>query len=476
MSLRRAEIRQAALWGTTELVIRYVVQFGTMVALARLIAPDAFGLVAMVLVFTALGSVLVDSGSGMALVQRQHTTATEETTVFVGNLAIATFAAVALVMAAPAIATFYERPELAPVVRWMAIIFPLNAFAVVPDALLTQRMLFQVRTRVELASSIVSSGLAITVAARGGQAWALVVQAIASIAIRALALWIFAGWRPTARPSLHAARSLWSFGSVVLVLGLMDTLTTRLQAVVIGKLFPARDLGYYTLAQNTQQAPASFAAAVLNRVGLPVLARVRDDRASLSAALRGGLLTSTLFFMPVVVILGALAQPAVELVYGRAWLPAAPLLAILCLSTVLWPSHVLNLAAINAIGRPALNLRLELMKKGVAVLLLLVAAPHGVLAVAWSTVAASVAAFGINTWYAGTLFDQGLRRQGADLAYSLAAAAPAGIAAHMASSWFATPLAACLAGGSIGMMCYGMACLLLRHPALAPTFALIKRK
>jgi O-antigen/teichoic acid export membrane protein len=476
MASRRSEIRQAALWGTTELVIRYVVQFGTTIALARLIAPDAFGLVAMVLVFTAFGSVLVDSGSGMALVQRQHTTATEETTVFTGNLVIALVAAALLWVAAPDIAAFYGRAELSTVVRWMSLIFPLNAFAVVPDALLTQRMHFRVRTRVELASSIASSAVAIVIAARGGQAWALVAQAISSIAVRAIALWLLAGWRPVARPSFHAVRSLWSFGGVVLLLGIMDTLATRLQAVVIGKLFPARELGYYTLAQNTQQAPASFVAAVLNRVGLPVLARVKDDRAVLGDALRSGLLTSTLFFMPVMVMLGVLARPAVELVYGRAWLPAAPLLTILALSTVLWPSHVLNLAAINAIGRPSLNLRLELIKKGFAVLLLALAAPHGVMAVAWSTVVASVAAFGVNTWYAGELFDLGLRRQGIDLLYSVAAAIPAGIVAHVSSQRIEAPLMACAVGTCTGIACYIAVCLALRHPALPPFIALVRRK
>ncbi|MGF6493025.1 teichuronic acid exporter [Luteibacter sp. 621] len=476
MASRRSEIRQAALWGTAELVIRYVVQFGTTIALARLIAPDAFGLVAMVLVFTAFGSVLVDSGSGMALVQRQHTTPTEETTVFVGNLAIALVVSALLWVAAPAIATFYGRPELTSFVKWMSLIFPLNALAVVPDALLTQRMHFRIRTRVELASSVASSAVAIVIAARGGQAWALVAQAISSIAMRALALWFFSGWRPAARPSLHAARSLWSFGGVVLLLGVMDTLATRLQAVVIGKLFPARDLGYYTLAQNSQQAPASFVAAVLNRVGLPVLARVKEDRAVLGKALRDGLLTSTLLFMPAMVMLGVLARPAVELVYGPAWLPAAPLLAVLALSTILWPSHVLNLAAINAIGRPALNLRLEFMKKGVAILLLALAAPHGVMAVAWSTVVASVAAFGVNTWYAGGLFNLGMRRQGTDLLYSISAAIPAGIVAHVTASRFDTPLMACAVGAVSGVACYLACCVILRHPALTPLIALIKRK
>jgi O-antigen/teichoic acid export membrane protein len=455
-------------------VVRYLIQFGTTVVVARYVTPDAFGLLAMILVFTALGSVLVDSGTGTALIQRQRSTADEETTVFVLNVAISMVAALALVLVAPSIAAFYARPELVPMLRTMALVFPLNGLAVVPDALLTQTMRFSLRARVETGSSLVSALVAVLLARLGYGPWALVWQAIASIGSRATMLWIIAGWRPTGRLRWDAARSVWSFGGFILLLGLLDTLATRAQSLVVGKIFPATDLGYYSIAQNTQQAPASFAAAILNRLGLPIFSAVRDDPPAFERTVRTSMIVSEFLFAPLMALLCALATPTVRLVYGATWLPAAPLLAVFTVATVLWPSHVINLAAMNALGRPGLSLRLEMAKKTLAIVLLLVAAPLGVLAVAWATVATSAASFVINTWYAKQLFGYGAVRQAWDLLRTLAPATVSGALGAFVATMYESPLMACIGGGLTGAAAYITLCALTRHPAFRSIAVLIR--
>lgn len=178
---RHDEVRRATRWGGLEIGIRYALQFGVMIALARLVDPAAFGVVAMVMVFTALGTVFVDSGTGMALIQRQHTTDDEETSTFIVNLAISMVACIALIACATRIAAFYGRPELVPLCIALSVVFPLNGLAVVPDALLTQQLRFELRTRVELGSSLLAGVVAVGGAWMGWGVWALVWQAIASI-------------------------------------------------------------------------------------------------------------------------------------------------------------------------------------------------------------------------------------------------------------------------------------------------------
>lgn len=394
-------IRHATRWSGVEIGTRYFLQFGVTVVLAHLIDPAAYGIVAMVLVFTALGNVFVDSGTGLALIQRQRTSEDEETSAFVINLAISLVACAALVLGAPFIADFYGRPEVARLCVVLAVIFPLNALAVVPDALLTQQLRFQSRSRVEVVSSLISGVIAIALALLDFGPWALVFQAIVSIGCRAAMLYIVSGWRPRGRYSSDAARSILGFGGYMLLAGLVDTAYNRLQAVLIGRLFSAKDLGFYSLAQNTQQAPTSFAAALLNRLGLPLLSSVNDDMNEMRRLLRIALRMSLFAFAPMMVILAIYATPIVTLVYGERWLPSGPLLAILTLAAIPWPAHVLSLVVLNALGQPRLVFRVEVMKKAVAVALLVASATWGLQAMAWSTVLTSLVSYLLNAYVVG---------------------------------------------------------------------------
>jgi O-antigen/teichoic acid export membrane protein len=467
-------VRRATRWSGLEIGIRYALQFGVMIALARLVDPAAFGVVAMVMVFTALGTVFVDSGTGMALIQRQHTTDDEETSTFVVNLAISMVACIALIACATPIAAFYGRPELVPLCIALSIVFPLNGLAVVPDALLTQRLRFELRTRVELGSSLLAGVVAVGSAWMGWGVWALVWQAIVSIGSRTAMLYLVSGWRPRGRFRGRAARSITSFGGYMLAAGLIDTAYTRLQSVLIGRLFSAVDLGQYTLALNTQQAPASFAAAILNRLGLPLLSSVKSDLTEARRTLRTALRLSLFAFIPAMAVLTVLAVPIVRIVYGVRWAPAGELLAILALGAVPWPAHVLNLVAMNSQGRPRLVFRVEVVKKTIAVTLLLAAAPFGLVAIAWSTVATSFIALALNAYFVGRIMGHGIPQQAADIGMSAVPALGAAGAALLCRLTFGEGLG----GTTAGLLAAGLATVAIgtaiRHPAISGFIQLIR--
>ncbi|SEW01814.1 lipopolysaccharide biosynthesis protein [Luteibacter sp. 329MFSha] len=470
----KTKLGGAARWSGLEIGVRYVVQFGVMVVLARLIDPASFGLVAMVTVFTALGTVFVDSGTGLALIQRQNTTKDEETSTLFVNLAISVVVALVLVGAAPAIASFYGHPELVGLCVAMAAVFPLGALAVVPDALLTQRMAFRTRTRVELVSSTASGVIAIACAYAGLGPWALVAQAISSIGARTAMLYVLSGWRPSGRFDSRAARSVGSFGGYMLVAGLIDTAYNRLQTVWIGRMYSAKELGYYTLAQNTQQAPTSFIAAVLNRLGLPLLSSMRDDLAEARRILRGGMRLGLFIFAPAMATLAALATPLVRTIYGTAWSEAGTLLGILSLAAIPWPAHVLNLVALNSQGHPHLVLRVEVLKKSTGVALLALSAPFGMVAIAWSTVLTSMISCLLNAYFLGRIMNYGVRAQLEDFAGVALPAAIAGLAAWTCRQLIPVDLWAAILGcisAAASTLIVGLA---LGHPAL-PTVKQILR-
>ncbi len=464
----------AAWWSTLEILARYGVQFVVLVVLARLLTPADFGLIAMLLVFTSIGTLLVDSGFSSALVQRQHTTADDETTVFTFTLGVSVVIAGILMLAAPAIANFFNEPRLVDLTRIMALVLPLGAFASVPDALLAMRLQFKARARAEVGASLCSGAIAVALAMRGYGVWSLAWQGIASIGMRGILLWIYSGWRPRGRFSVASFRSLFGFGGYMLLTGLLNAAVERLQSLLIGKLFDARTLGFYTLAQNTQQAPSSLIDGILKRVGLPVFSSIAQDLPKLRAAFRTSLRMAMFLFVPCMVGMAVVAKPLIELVYGARWTPAAPILSILSLSAALWPIHVLNLAAIGAQGRSNLLLRVEVVKQSVGFILIAAVARWGPLAIASAVLASGFFGVVINAYYSKKLLDYGALEQVLDQSATFALSLIAAIAGWMILHWSPPGPVAMLGAIAAAIVLYIGLALATRNPALLGLLAMLR--
>lgn len=418
-----------------EIAARYGVQFGVMIVLARLLAPSDFGLIAMLLVFTTIAALLVDSGFGTALVQKQDTSDDDETTVFLSGIGISIVVGCILWFCAPLVADFYSQPLLVPLTRLLLFVLPLSALAAVPDALLTQRLDFRARANAEIIASLCSGAVAVVLALRGFGVWSLAWQSVVAIGMRARLLWVYSHWRPHGRFRIASFRKLFAFGSYMLMASLLNTLSIRLQSLLIGRLFDSSVLGYYTLAQNTQQAPAQFMSNVLNRVGLPVFSSVADQPAKLVGALRLSLRVAVFVFMPSMVGIAVVAKSLITVLYGARWAPAAPLLSVLAVAATFWPLHVLNLAAISARGRSDLVFKLEVIKRVVSIPMIVAGSFFGALAIAWAVLAASVFGVIVNTWYSHKLLCYGVIAQLQDQATTLALSIVAAGAAWLASHW-----------------------------------------
>jgi O-antigen/teichoic acid export membrane protein len=469
---RRAS--QAAWWSAVEIACRYGVQFAVMIVLARLLMPQDFGLIAILLIFTGIGALLVDSGFGTALIQRQATTDDDETTVFAFSLGVSVVGAIALLLVAPLIAAFFAESRLTELVRVIALVLPLGAIAGVPDALLTMRLNFRARAGAEVVASLCSAAAALALAWSGFGVWSLVAQVVVAIAVRAAMLWALSGWRPRGRFRMTSLRDLFGFGGYMLLSNLLNAIATRLQSLLIGKLFNASELGYYTLAQNTQQAPAQLMGNLLNRVGLPVFSTIATDREKLRDALRTSLRIAMFAFVPCMVGIAVVAKPLIMLVYGSRWLPVAPILTILALSAALWPIHVLNLAAIGAQGRSNLLLRVEVAKQVVGIALILASSPWGPLAIAWAVLASSVIAVGLNAYYTKQLLNYGPLAQLTDQAATFLLSATAAIVGWSVLHWLQPGMLGMTAAITASALVYLLLAWFTHNPALTGLLSLLR--
>ena len=473
MNLRVKSIK-AVFWSGADVFIRHGIQFFVTIFLARLLAPEDFGVIAMLYVFIGLASVFIDSGFSSSLIQRQDITDVDESTVFFFNLGMASLMSLMICVSAPWIAAFFGIPILQPLTYVMALNMFIGAFSSIHNTLLTKELDFKIVMKVGGVATLSSGLLAILMAWWDYGVWSLAWQTVLSALISAGLLWRWHPWRPRWVFSLTSLRRLFRFGGYMMLSGLMDAIYTRFYAVLIGKFYSARELGFYTRADTTQQLPVGLLSKVLNRVAFPVFSEAASDSERLARGVRKVLVTIMLLNIPAMLGLSVLAEPIVVTLFGQKWLPSVPFLQVLSLAGVIWPLHVINLNVLMAQGRSDLFFRIEVIKKVVGVLLLVLASMHSVMAIAWMRVLSGLIGFFINAHYSGVLLGYGAWRQLRDiLPYACVGTVMAMVVWGGSQMLNWPPAAELVALTVMGASLYFVSCHLLRLAAFKEILAII---
>ncbi len=410
----RSQALAATFWSASDVVARQGLQFGISIALARLLTPEDYGTISLLCLFTGIASVFVDSGFSTALIQRQGVTHAEESTVFWFNLGMGALVTVALLVAAPAFAEFYALPVLVPLTVVLALNVLISALGSIQATLFTKQLDFRTPMRVNVIATFTSGAVAILLAWRGYGVWTLAAQTLVAGSLTTGLLWAFSAWRPALVFDVSAARKFFGFGGYLLASGLADTTYSRLYTLLIGKFYGVRELGLYSRADSTKGLPSGILTGILSRVAFPVFAASAADKDRLRRGVRMALRGMMLINIPAMFGMLVLARPLVMTLFGEAWLSAVPILQVLCLAGVFWPLHVINLNVLLAQGHSKLFFKLELLKKGLGVALLLAGARYGVMGIAWSQVVFGVLAFLINARYSGRFLGYGASAQTRD--------------------------------------------------------------
>jgi O-antigen/teichoic acid export membrane protein len=429
----------------------------------------------MTIVFLAVATSFVDSGFSSALIQRKELTEEDKTSVFLFNISAGLGMAAVMYGAAPWIARFYAQPILTGLTRLLALNLFIGACGAVQFALLSRRLDFKTQWKVGMAATAVSGAVAVVLAWRGYGVWSLAIQANVSALITTVLVWMLVTWRPSRKGSIKSLRSMFGFGSRVLASGLLNTVFERVQLLLIGKVFGPADLGYYTRAYSTQQAPASLFQTIVSKVTFPMFSTISGDRERLKAVMRKCMVTIGAVVMPMMVGLALMAKPVVIVVFGARWLPCVPYLRILALAGALWPLHVANLDVLMAAGRSDLFLRAEVIKKVVIAVGLAITVPISVMAMVWAMLVVSVLCYGVNASYAQGAIDYTISAQIKDLLKPLlSATAMALIVGTIALGAKLTAPVLLLVGVTAGVVVYVAMSFLLRvEPITRTSYELI---
>lgn len=415
-SLKKKTI-SGLLWSFGDLVGNQGGQFIIQIILARMLLPEDFGLIGMILIFIAISNSITDSGFTQALIREQKVTQTDYSTVFYFNIAVSLFIYSCLYFSAPAISTFYEQPELTALIRVLSLGVVVNSLAIIPRAMFTKEVNFKVQAKVNLTASIVSGILAVGAALAGWGVWSLVIRQLAMNVVQSLFLSISRKWLPSLTFSWTSFKRLFGFGWKLLVSGLIDTIYTNIFFLIIGKQYSARSLGFYTNASKFSDVAAQTLTATLQRVTYPVLSSLQEDEERIKQAFRKIIKLSGFIIFPIMAGIAAIAGPLIHLVLGEQWAGMVVYFQFLCIAGMLYPIHALNLNILQVRGRSDLFLYLEIAKMLVLSLLIFLAIwfKLGIMGLVGVIVLDSYVALYFNTYFSAREISYSIKDQVKDL-------------------------------------------------------------
>lgn len=382
----KSKTLSGVIWKFGERVSAQLVNFIVSIILARLLLPDDYGLIALVTVFITICNKIVVSGFATSLIQKKDADNLDFSTIFYFSVCIAAILYAILFAAAPFIADFYSKesnPELfVQVIRVMGLNLFIIAVNSVQQAYVSRTMQFRKFFFSTIAGTIVSAIAGIALAYAGKGVWALVAQNMILALVNGIVLWFMVKWRPQLKFSFKRLKVLYSYGWKIFVASMIKILYTDLRSLVIGKVYTSADLAFYNKAQSFPQLIDTNVEGTIDSVLFPAISKKQNSIDEMRAMLRRAIKTTSFILMPLLAGLSAVAKPFIIILLTDKWSESIPLMQILAFSFIFAPVELENLQAIKALGRSDVALKVEIIKKVLGVIILIVSIPFGVTAIA----------------------------------------------------------------------------------------------
>lgn len=383
--------------------------------LAALLTPEDFGLVAMMSVFIAIAIAIMDSGFKQGLIREPDGSQSLFNTAFLANLVLAILAYLLLVLCAPFIAAFYAEPALTTLLRVAGLVVVINAFQVVQSAQLARELNFKRQLVIALPSNAIAGLVAVTMAYNGFGVWALVAQMLTSAAVTTALLWQLQGWRPSADFDFVKCKKLYSFGYKLLLSGLLDVVFKNIYVLFIAKLFSTSVAGLYFFADRIRELLLMQLVKSVQNVTYPALSKLQSDNTALKKGYKNVLLVTSFILSPILLTMAALSHSFFTFLLPDKWLAAADYFSLMCLVSVMYPLHSINLNVLKVKGRSDLFLGIEVLKKVFVVIILYFSIDYGVLGILIGQLFSSVLAYFPNAYFNKKLIGYSIAEQLKDL-------------------------------------------------------------
>jgi len=421
-------LKKGLIWDFVGKLFNQGITFFVSIFLARLLLPEDFALIAMVMGFIGIARIFVDFGLSQALIQSQNTTDIHYSSIFWLNLFFAIFISILFFLSAPSIAFFYHQPDIINLAKVLSITFAIGALGSVHIAMLKKKMDFKYLSITNIISATLSGCIGIYMAFNNYGVWSIVVQQISAAAIRLFLLWYGTRWLPLFKFSWSAIKPLWNFSKKLFISGLLETVAQQLDVFIIGKLFMPATLGFYSRGKSLNQLIANYSASSLSSVLFPALSKIQNNLAEVKQKVIAffRLATLTSFFLGGLLFI--IAEDLIVLMFTEKWLPTVPYFRIMVLTTFAYPVSVILLTPLTSLGRSDIFLKLEIIKKIILVPTYIIGFQFGLTGFLYAQLISHIIGISLNGYYTGKLIHWKLSKQWVELlTYGLPAYLGAGL-------------------------------------------------
>jgi O-antigen/teichoic acid export membrane protein len=382
----------AVIWDYIGTLSTQGVGFGVSVVLSWLLDPAEFGLIGMALAFIAISQSFIDVGFASALIQSKKTTDLSYSSVFYVNIAIAAVLLVVFQFLAPVVATFYQEPKLDVVVRLLSVGMLISSLGIVQDTILQKGLRFKELAKRKVIAGVVSGVVGVVMAYQGFGVYALVAQQLTMSAVSTVLLWRISSWTPGLRFSFQELSKFWQFGSYVFLSGTLANIMSRLDVLIIGKLFSPTTLGFFTRAESLNNLVSRYTSDTIRKVFYPVLSSIQDDFPRFEKIFIKVLsvVSFLVFLLAGVMVLSG--EFIIINLFGEKWQPSVIIFQILMLKIFTYPVNSIVLNSLLAAGKAKEIFWYDNVTRVLRVLGWVVAFKYGFIAYLWAIVVVNVLA------------------------------------------------------------------------------------
>ena len=423
------------MWSSVQRFGVMAITFFSNIILARLLSPDDYGCIGMLMIFISLSASFIDGGFGSALIQKKDPTNEDYSTIFYWNIFLSVVLYGVLYLCAPFIASFYRIPLLSNVLRVQGVVLFFNALSIIQQNQLRKKLLFKKLAIVNITSALVSLGVAIIMAYKGFGVWALVAQQISLSVINALMFWIVGHWTPDRVFSWNSFKELFKFGGFMLLSHLFGTLSNEIQGLLVGRMFNPATMGLYTQAYRLEGSAATATSSIIDQVTYPVLASYQDDRLHFVSALKRFIQIPAFVCSLVMMVMIVVAKPLIILLYSAKWVDCVPYFQILCTAGLAVCLQGSANNAIAAVGKSKVFFEWTIIKRSLTIVLCVIGIfVGGMYGLLWSCVAGAWSVYLINAYLVSKHVGYAFQRQILDILPFILMACVIGVGVYLLGS------------------------------------------
>jgi len=360
------------------------------------LSPEHYALYGMIVIVNALGGILVDSGFSNALIRKQNPSQTDFSSVFYFNIAISLLFYLIAFLAAPLFALYFHQPILTNLIRIMALCIPINSLSLVQNVLLLKKINLKYIATTNLISYLCSGSLSIFLAWKGLGVWVLIIQLLTYYTMRAVCFWCFNNWRPSITYSKESIKNLWGYSSKLLLSSTISVIFTHIYAFFIGRIYPLKQMGFYTQANKYAELPNNTILSAIQAVVYPTMANIgENDSEALKKVMRKTIRVASFVILPVMLGLIAVAEPLIQTLIGARWLPLVPYLQILSVGYIFLGLTTFYNNILFVKGLSSTFLYFNILYRALIVISIVITMYQGITAmiIAWNIVAIIYATF-----------------------------------------------------------------------------------